>query len=96
MEELSNACDELTQEGELATLQEHQRALYCLLQEFDRVCRKLNISYFLFAGTLLGAVRHQGFVPWDDDLDILMKRKDYERFLKEAPAQLDQKRFYLQ
>ena len=96
MEELSNACDELKQDGELATLQEHQRALYCLLQEFDRVCRKLNISYFLFAGTLLGAVRHKGFIPWDDDLDILMKRKDYERFLKEAPAQLDQKRFYLQ
>lgn len=96
MEELAYEWDALKQEGALATLQEHQGALYCLLREFDRVCRKLNISYFLFAGTLLGAVRHQGFIPWDDDLDILMKRKDYERFLKEAPAELNPERFYLQ
>ncbi len=79
-----------------ATLQQHQQALLCLLQEFDRVCRKLNIPYFLFAGTLLGAVRHQGFIPWDDDLDVVMLRADYSRFLKEAPAELDQEKFYLQ
>lgn len=96
MEELAYESDMLKQEGALATLKEHQRALYYLLREFDRVCRKLDISYFLFAGTLLGAVRHKGFIPWDDDLDILMKRKDYERFLKEAPAELDQEKFYLQ
>ena len=87
---------ELKQEGDRATLQEHQRALYCLLQEFDRVCRKLDISYCLFAGTLLGAVRHQGFIPWDDDLDVLMHRADYERFMAEAPAVLDTEKFYLQ
>ena len=86
----------LRQEGELATLQEHQKALYCLLCEFDRVCRQLEIPYVLFAGTLLGAVRHQGFIPWDDDLDILMQREDYQRFLKEAPGVLDQERFCLQ
>lgn len=67
-----------------------------LLQELDRVCKKLNIRYFLFAGTLLGAVRHQGFIPWDDDLDVLMFREDYERFLKEANSVLDGQRFYLQ
>lgn len=79
-----------------ATLQEHQQALLTLLQEFDRVCRKLHIPYFLFAGTLLGAVRHQGFIPWDDDLDVVMLRTDYTRFLKEAPAELERSRFYLQ
>lgn len=86
----------LTQAGELATLQEHQSALYYLLQEFDRVCKELNIKYFLFAGTLLGAVRHKGFIPWDDDLDVLMCREDYRRFLQEAPQVLNQEKFFLQ
>lgn len=80
----------------LATLQEHQKALYSLLVEFDRVCKELNISYFLFAGTLLGAVRHEGFIPWDDDLDVIMLRADYERFLREADRILDTRKFYLQ
>ena len=79
-----------------ASLQEHQQALYVLLREFDRVCKKLNIPYFLFAGSLLGAVRHQDFIPWDDDLDVLMLRKDYERFFREAPMVLDQEGFFLQ
>lgn len=87
---------ELRQEGIQATLKEHQQALYCLLCEFDRVCRKLDIPYVLFAGTLLGAVRHNGFIPWDDDLDVLMQRRDYERLMKEAPQVLDRERFFLQ
>ncbi len=79
-----------------ASLVEHQQALYAGLEEFDRVCRALGIRYFLFAGTMLGAVRHQGFIPWDDDVDVLMLRQDYDRFLREAENVLDQKRFYLQ
>lgn len=81
---------------EAATLQEHQEALLTLLVAFDRVCKELNIPYILFAGTLLGAVRHKGFIPWDDDLDVMMLREDYERFLQEADAVLDQEKFYLQ
>lgn len=76
--------------------QQHQSALLTLLTEFDRVCKVLEIPYVLFAGTLLGAVRHQGFIPWDDDLDVMMLRADYDRFLAEAPAVLDADRFYLQ
>ncbi len=76
--------------------QTHQRALLTLLAEFDRVCRALEIPYTLFAGTMLGAVRHQGFIPWDDDLDILMLRSDYDRFLEQAEQVLDTERFYLQ
>lgn len=87
---------ELMQAGDLATREEHQQALYYLLCEFDRVCKALNISYYLFAGTLLGAVRHKGFIPWDDDLDVIMHRDEYQRFLDEAPKILDQKTFYLQ
>ncbi len=75
---------------------EHQQALLVLLREFDRVCQKLNISYVLFAGTMLGAVRHQGFIPWDDDLDVMMLREDYDRFLREADSVLDHKKFFLQ
>lgn len=77
-------------------LQAHQNALYTILEEFDRICRILNIRYFLFSGTMLGAVRHQGFIPWDDDVDVVMLRPDYERFLKEAESVLDQQRYYLQ
>ena len=76
--------------------EEHQKALLTLLNEFDRVCNVLNIPYVLFAGTMLGAVRHKGFIPWDDDLDVLMLRSDYERFLNEADTVIDKERFYLQ
>lgn len=81
---------------ETSTLREHQLALLQMLHEIDRVCRKHNITYTLFAGTALGAVRHGGFIPWDDDLDVIMLRPDYERFLALAPAELDGAVYYLQ
>ena len=69
-------------------LQRHQGVLLELLTEFDRICRAHRIGYVLFAGSALGAVRHQGFIPWDDDLDVAMLRADYERFLQIAPGEL--------
>lgn len=59
-----------------------------MLQAFRDVCEHLNLRYYLVEGTLLGAVRHQGFIPWDDDIDVAMPRRDYERFLREAQALL--------
>ena len=53
-----------------------------LLMEFDRVCKKHGLKYYAVYGTLLGAIRHNGFIPWDDDMDICMPRDDYEKFLK--------------
>lgn len=59
-----------------------------ILRAFDRVCRQLGLQYHLAAGTLLGAIRHGGFIPWDDDVDVVMPRRDYQRLLAEAPALL--------
>lgn len=59
-----------------------------ILKDIDRVCREYDIAYWLDSGTVLGARRHGGFIPWDDDIDLGMPRDDYERFLEVAPAAL--------
>lgn len=60
-----------------------------IAREIKRVCEENGIGYFLCCGTFLGAVRHQGFIPWDDDLDMGMLRADYEEFLRIAPEKMD-------
>ena len=70
------------------TIQEHQQCSLKILLEVDRICRKHDIPYFLTNGTLLGAVRHKGFIPWDDDADVGMFRPDYERFVSIVQQEL--------
>lgn len=77
---------------ELRKIQLNQLAV---AKEIHRICQKYDIPYILIGGTLLGAVRHKGFIPWDDDLDIGFTRENYERFLAAAKQDLDPK-YYLQ
>lgn len=67
-----------------------------LLIEADRICRKCGIHYNIIAGTLLGAVRHGGFIPWDDDADIALLRSEYEKFRKACETELNHEKYYFQ
>ena len=64
------------------------RANLKLLKEIDRICRKHGIRYMLDSGTLLGAVRHRGFIPWDDDADVAFTRDNFEKFVQAAQGEL--------
>lgn len=78
------------------TLRKIQLIQLEMLIEVDRICKKCGIHYNIIAGTLLGAVRHGGFIPWDDDADVAMLRSEYDRFVKAAARELDTSRFYFQ
>lgn len=70
------------EDGSVITVRQLQLVLLEMMKDIDEVCRKNDIPYWLTGGSALGAVRHKGFIPWDDDADIGMMREDYERFLK--------------
>lgn len=76
-------------------LKKSQDRMLDILIEVDRVCRENNLKYWLTGGTLLGAVRHKDFIPWDDDMDICMLQEDYIRFLEIAPQKLNSDRYFL-
>ena len=67
-----------------------------LADEVKRICDKHNIKFFMIAGTLLGAIRHKGFIPWDDDMDFGMLRNDYEKFVSVCASEIDESKFYIQ
>ena len=73
-----------------------QDVLLEVIKQIDELCRKHNITYYLNGGNALGAVRHNGFIPWDDDFDIMMKYEDYTRFIKICRSELNPEEWYIQ
>lgn len=78
------------------TLRQLQMVQLELLVEVDRICKKCGIKYNIIAGTLLGAIRHGGYIPWDDDADVALLRPEYEKFRKACKTELDKTRFIFQ
>lgn len=77
-----------------AKLRRLQLEITGIIDEIDRICRKHGLRYYLYGGTLLGAIRHGGFIPWDDDADIVMPREDYDRFREICKTELGNDFFY--
>ena len=75
-------------------LKELQQKELEILKYFDKLCKKHNLEYFLAYGTLLGAVRHKGFIPWDDDIDVHMKGEDYLKLIDILKNNFDKKYFF--
>lgn len=80
-------------EEELRQLQAVQRDL---IREVDRICKKCGIRYCMVGGTMLGAIRHSGHIPWDDDADIGFLRAEYEKFREACRTELDHEKYYMQ
>lgn len=78
---------------ENATVASAQKVMLEILKEVHKICIDNDITYWIEAGTLLGAVRHKGFIPWDDDIDIAMPRKDYNKFMQIAQDKLPKDMF---
>ena len=78
---------------ELKKLQETQMEL---IAEVDRICKKCHIKYNMVGGTMLGVIRHKGYIPWDDDADIGFLREEYEKFREACKTELDHDKFYMQ
>lgn len=73
-----------------------QSVILMIAKDIDKLCRENNIQYYLLGGSCIGAIRHKGFIPWDDDLDIIMDRHNYNRFIEVCRVQLDTNKYYLQ
>ena len=80
----------------MTELRHLQLAILTIMKDVDELCKKNNITYYLLGGSAIGAVRHKGFIPWDDDLDIMMSADNYENFINVCREQLDKEKYYLQ
>lgn len=78
------------EDGKTITVKDVHKVILPIAEEIDRICQKYSIEYGLAGGSALGAVRHQGFIPWDDDFDILMMAQDFPRFIEALQSDLDE------
>lgn len=76
-------------------LQHLQRVILSIAKDIDALCRANNIQYYLLGGSAIGAIRHKGFIPWDDDFDIIMDDANYRKFIEVAREQLDPDKYYV-
>ena len=76
-------------------IRQAQSGLMLLLKEFDRVCKKYNLKYYIICGSLIGVIRHKGFIPWDDDMDLAMTWQDYKKLMKVASKEWKDSDFHL-
>lgn len=80
----------------MTKLRHLQLVILEIAKDIDKLCRENNINYYLLGGSAIGAIRHNGFVPWDDDLDIIMDYKNYDRFCQVCRTQLNKEKYYFQ
>ncbi len=80
-------------DGTKIMVRDVQLALMNMVKDIDAICRKNNITYCLTGGSTLGAIRHKGFIPWDDDFDIAMMREEYNKFIKALEKDLDKEKY---
>ena len=73
-----------------------QHVILSIMKDIDKVAVKNNIDYYLLGGSAIGAVRHKGFIPWDDDLDIILDNANYHKLIDALKAELDPSKYYIQ
>lgn len=86
----------VTNKAIMTQLRHLQMVILDIVKDIDELCRKNNIDYYLLGGSAIGAIRHKGFIPWDDDLDLIMSSENYERFIRVCREQLDSTKYYIQ
>lgn len=80
----------------MTDLQHLQTVILGIVKDIDELCQRNGIEYYLYGGSAIGAVRHNGFIPWDDDLDIIMTHDNYDRFIKVCREQLNSEKYFFQ
>lgn len=80
----------------MTDLKHLQNVILLIAKDIDQICRKHGIEYYLLGGSCIGAIRHNGFIPWDDDLDIIMTSDNYYKFLSVAKKELSSEKYYIQ
>ena len=80
----------------MTDLEHLQQVILIIARDIDNLCKRHHIKYFLLGGSAIGAVRHKGFIPWDDDLDIVMDNENYKKFISACRGELDKEKYYIQ